>query len=235
MKQLIIGDVHGCYDELQELLDKAGLSSDDQIICIGDIVDRGPDSARALKFFRTTPNVSSLQGNHERKHVRVARGETSPSASQVIARMQIGEADYASAVAYMDSLPRCLNLPDAILAHAFWEPGVPLDDQRESVLVGMSAGEEYLKSNGIWPWYEYYDGDKPLIVGHRDYTGEQRPFIYDDGRVWGIDSRCVYGGELTGLLLPDFKLISVPSRADHWTAMQREYPGILAQYGEGRK
>jgi serine/threonine protein phosphatase 1 len=232
MKQLVIGDVHGCYDELRELLDKVGLGDDDQIICIGDIVDRGPDNARALDFFRTTPNVGSIQGNHERKHVRVFRGESEPAASQVITRLQIGEADYAPAVAYMDGLPRCLDLPDAILVHAFWEPGVPLDQQREDVMVGMRTGEEYLQSEGFWPWYEYYDGPKPLIVGHRDYSGVQQPFVYGGDRVYAIDSRCVYGGELTGLLLPDFKLFSVPSRADHWTELQREYANLVTVYGD---
>lgn len=232
MKYFIIGDVHGCYDELLDLLDKAGLNSDDQIICIGDMVDRGMKSAEALNFFRTTPGVASIQGNHERKHARSFRGEIEPAASQAITRLQIGEADYPAAVAYMDGLPRYLDLPDALLVHGFWEPGVPLEEQRETVIVGTMTGENYLKDNGIWPWYEYYDGGKPLVVGHRDYSdGRMQPFVYQD-RVYGIDSRCVYGGSLTGLLLPDFKLISVPSRGDHWNAVMRQYPAIIAQYGE---
>ena len=232
MKYFIIGDVHGCYDELQELLDRAALSSDDHIICIGDMVDRGPKSAEALNFFRATPNARSIQGNHERKHVRSFRGQVEAAASQIITRTQIGEADYAAAIDYMDRLPRYLELPDAILVHAFWEPGVPLEQQRETVLVGTMTGEEYLKSKGFWPWYEHYDGLKPLIVGHRDYSdGQMQPFIYQD-RVYAIDSRCVYGGSLTGLLLPDFKLISVPSQGDHWNALMRQYADIISVYEE---
>jgi len=232
MRYFIIGDVHGCYDELQDLLDKAGLSGDDQIICIGDMVDRGLQSAEALDFFRTTPGVASIQGNHERKHVRILRGEIEAAASQVITRLQIGEADYPAAVAYTDTLPRWLELPDATLVHGFWEPGVPLENQRETVIVGTMSGEDYLKEKGIWPWYEFYDGHKPLIVGHRDYSdGRMQPFIFQH-RVYGIDSRCVYGGSLTGLLLPDFKLISVPSRGDHWNALMGQYPGIIRQYSE---
>src|SRR5690242_20299168 len=187
MKYLIIGDVHGCYDELQDLLDKVGLTSDDQIICIGDMVDRGPKSDEVLNFFRTTPNAMSIQGNHERKHVRSYRGQTEAAASQTITRAQIGEDNYPDAIAYMDDLPRYLELPDATLVHAFWEPDVPVEDQRETVIVGTMTGEEYLRDNGFWPWYEYYDGDKPLIVGHRDYSdGQMRPFVYKD-RVYTID------------------------------------------------
>jgi serine/threonine protein phosphatase 1 len=232
MKQLIIGDIHGCYDELQELLDTVGLGSDDQIICIGDMVDRGPKPEEVLRFFRDTPNALSIMGNHERKHVRWFRGQVQPAASQLITRQQIGEDDYPAAVDYMSSLPRSLELPDATLVHGFWEPGIPLDQQRENVIVGVMTGEEYLKSKGFWPWYEYYDGIKPLIVGHRDYTGAQRPFLFKGGLVYGLDSRCVYGGSLTGLLLPDFKLFSVPSRGDHWADLRQAYASVLEEYPE---
>mgnify|MGYP006212485299 CR=1 FL=1 len=48
MPSLVIGDIHGCYDELLALLDKAALGADDEIIAIGDMVDRGPKSAQVL-------------------------------------------------------------------------------------------------------------------------------------------------------------------------------------------
>ena len=50
MNTLVIGDIHGCYDELQTLLDKAGLSSGDKIVAVGDIVDRGPETPEVLGF-----------------------------------------------------------------------------------------------------------------------------------------------------------------------------------------
>lgn len=229
VKTFIIGDIHGCNEELQTLLDRAGLAADDQIISIGDIVDRGPDSAGALNFFRQNPQARAIMGNHERKHVRWLRRELRPAASQVIARYQIGETDYPSAVAFMDSLPRYLELPDAILVHGFYEPGVPLNEQRETVIVGTLSGEDHLRKHYKWPWYELYDGPKPLIVGHRDYTDRMQVLNYQD-KVYGLDTRCVYGGSLTGLLLPDFKLISVPSRGDHWNDLQRQYATLLTEF-----
>jgi len=48
VRQLIVGDIHGCYAELCALLDLAGLSSEDEIVAIGDIVDRGPESPQVL-------------------------------------------------------------------------------------------------------------------------------------------------------------------------------------------
>ncbi|MCK4961662.1 MAG: metallophosphoesterase [Anaerolineales bacterium] len=48
MRTLVIGDIHGYYVELQELLEKADLTREDKIIALCDIVDRGPKSAEVL-------------------------------------------------------------------------------------------------------------------------------------------------------------------------------------------
>ena len=225
VKRLIIGDIHGCLAELNDLLDAAGLAADAEIIAIGDIVDRGPDSPAVLEFFQETPNAQSLIGNHERKHVRSRRGEIRPALSQLIARRQIGEDDYEEACRFMESLPCFIELPEAILAHGFFEPGLPSADQRETVVVGTLSGEHYLAKQYDRPWYELYDGDKPLIVGHHDYLRNGDPLIRDD-KVFGIDTGCCHGSRLTGLLLPDFRIVSVPSRRDYWTELQQQYADI---------
>jgi serine/threonine protein phosphatase 1 len=229
MRYFIIGDIHGCYAELRDLLDKAALNSDDQIISIGDMVDRGLDSASVIEFFRDTPNADSIMGNHERKHVRWFDDQVEPAASQIITRKQITEDNYPEVIGYMSDLPHYMDLPDALLVHGFYEPGVPLEDQRETVIVGTLSGEDYLRKRWSWPWYERYDGDKPLIMGHRDYTDKMQVLNYKD-RVWGIDTRCVYGGSLTGLMLPGFDIISVPSRGDHWADLQRQYADVIRGY-----
>ncbi len=214
MRQLVIGDIHGCYTELQALLDKAGLSEDDELIGIGDIVDRGPDSPRVLAFFQTHAPARAIQGNHERKHIRSFRGEIPPALSQRLTRQQLGDA-YADAVAFMSTFPLYLELPDAIVVHGFWEPSVPLEAQRETVIVGTLSGDKYLREHCDRPWYELYDGPKPLIVGHHDYGHDGQPFVYRD-KVFGIDTNCCYGGALTGIVLPEFRFLSVPSHGNYW-------------------
>jgi serine/threonine protein phosphatase 1 len=223
LRTLIIGDIHGCYDEMQALLDKAALASDDHIIAIGDLVNRGPQNAAVLNFFRQpgSPHIRSLQGNHEYRHVRIRRGESDPTLSVLLTRWELGD-DYNGAVTYMESLPAYLELPDALLIHGYYEPGVPLENQRWEMLVGTGRTETYLMQTYDRPWYELYDGEKPLVVGHRDWRGDMTPLIHRE-RVYGIDTRCVYGGALTGLLLPDFRLISVPARRDHWADLRAAY------------
>ncbi|MBM3130986.1 MAG: hypothetical protein FJ009_20460 [Chloroflexi bacterium] len=224
MRRLIIGDIHGCWIELQELLDKAGLADGDEIIAIGDFVDRGPDSPRVLDFFRAQPNARAIQGNHERKHVRSSRGEVKAALSQRITRQQLGDA-YLAALAFFESLPLYLEFPEANIVHGYWEPGLLITQQRETVLAGTMGGEKHLRENYDRPWYELYDGEKPIIVGHHDYVRHRQPFVYRN-RVFGIDTSCCHGGALTGIILPDFRFVSISSRADYWREMRNAFRPI---------
>jgi len=212
--RLLIGDIHACRDELEDLLAKAGVTAEDEIIALGDIVDRGPDVRGVLDLLRPLPRARSLLGNHERKHVRSSRGEVTPALSQVITRAELGE-HYPAALAWMASLPSFLELEEAVVVHGFLEPGVALAEQRPTVLCGTLTGEHYLSEHFARPWYELYEGSKPLVVGHRDYLNTGDPLIHR-ALVFGIDTSCVHGGRLTGLLLPSFRIIQVPSRRDYW-------------------
>ena len=221
MKTFIIGDIHGCFSELQDLLDKAGVADDDLVIALGDIVDRGPNSVQVLDFFSNNPTRLSLMGNHERKHVRGARHEVRLALSQIISREEFGM-DYPQALERMGSFPLYIDLPDAVLVHGYLEPGIPLELQRDTVLCGTMSGDHYLRNQYAQPWYALYDRDKPVIVGHHDHLRNGQPFVYQD-RVFCLDTSCVHGGTLTGLLLPEFRLVSVPSRRDYWSDVRQAY------------
>ncbi len=142
----------------------------------------------------------------------------------MITRHQFGD-DYDAALDYMRTLPAYIELPQVDLVHAFFEPGVALADQREDVLIGLDSGEDYLRQRcSNTSGTRLYDGVKPLVVGHRNYLEGARPLLYPPGavpRVYGLDTGCVYGGSLTGLILPDFRLISVLSRANYWSPQAR--------------
>jgi serine/threonine protein phosphatase 1 len=220
-KTLIIGDIHGCHAELQALLEKAGLGAGDAIIGIGDMVDRGPETPQVAEFFRNTPNVRAVMGNHERKHVRAARHEVKLSISQQISKLQFGPA-YPDALKWMGGLPLFIELEDAILVHGYFEPGIALAQQNPSVVCGTMGGDKILNERYDRPWYELYDAGKPVIVGHLNYTHSDQPFVYQD-KVFGLDTDCVTGKALTGILLPAFQFVSVPSRGNLWGQVHRSY------------
>jgi serine/threonine protein phosphatase 1 len=141
--------------------------------------------------------------------------------SQIISREEFG-ASYQQALERMGNLPLLLDLPEAVLVHGYVEPGIHLEQQRDTVLCGTMSGDHYLRNQYEQPWYALYDGEKPLIVRHHDHLHNGQPFIFQD-RVFCLDTSCVHGGTLTGLLLPEFKIVSVPSRRDYWREAQKKY------------
>ena len=214
MRTLIIGDIHGCYRELLELLDAAALASTDTVVSVGDLVDRGPDPAEVVHWFRTRPGSVVLMGNHERKHVRDVL-----SYSQEVTRLQM-DGDYADAVAWMRGLPYYWETPDIRVVHAAMIPGVPLAEQPEAILAGTTSGEKQLEKllpNGYW--HEHYDDAVPVAFGHHVVP---EPLIRD-GKIYGLDTGCCHGKRLTALSVPDFKIYSVPSRGDYWVDVSRKY------------
>jgi serine/threonine protein phosphatase 1 len=215
MRRLVIGDIHGCYRELLELLDAAALAADDVVVSVGDLVDRGPESAEVVAWFRARTAAVVLMGNHERKHVRGVL-----SYSQEVTRVQLG-ASYAGDVAWMRSLPYFYETPELRVVHAAMVPGVPLAAQDEAILAGTTSGTAALEAlvPGRW-WHEAYDDPIPVAFGHHVVGPEP---LVRDGKVYGLDTGACHGMRLTALSVPDFRIYSVPARADHWHAVARQH------------
>jgi len=215
MKRLVVGDIHGCLHELLGLLDRAGLGPGDEVISLGDLVDRGPESAEVVDFVRRSSGWRVIKGNHEHKHLDIALGRIEPSLSQVLARRQFDLEAYAKALAFFEGLLLFIDLPEACLIHGCLEPGKLPAEQRPETLLGLMSAESYLHRNFPAPWYDLYEGEKPVVAGHHDYSKQGKPLVIND-RVFLVDTGCCYGGALTGLILPEFRLVSVPSRRNHW-------------------
>src|SRR6185503_18030970 len=69
---LIIGDIHACAAELEELLSRAAVTEDDQVLCVGDLVSRGPDARGVLRLLRTC-RARSVMGNHDARLLEARR------------------------------------------------------------------------------------------------------------------------------------------------------------------
>jgi len=211
-RDIIIGDIHGCFDELQRLLADLAVTPADRLISVGDLVDRGPRSAEVWEFFAARPNTVVLMGNHERKHVRGVL-----SFSQEIVRLQLGDR-YDAFVRWASALPYALETPDVLVVHGGFECGVPLSEQREDVLAGTTSGTKHLES--LYPgryWTDAYTGDKPIVFGHH--------VVGDEVKTWndaahGLDTGACHGGYLSALVLPGFEVHRVPAARDYWSEQQ---------------
>ncbi|MGW4368947.1 metallophosphoesterase family protein [Nocardia takedensis] len=214
-RSVIVGDIHGCFDELTELLDRVGVTDEDQVISVGDLVDRGPKPAEVVRLFRERPNSVVVAGNHERKH---ARGLF--SYAQEVTRLQLGDG-YSAMVEWMRTLPYYFENAHVRVVHAGMVPGLALAAQREDVLCGSTRGERELRA--AFPdghWHDHYTDAIPIAFGHHVVGPE--PMVRDH-RVYGLDTGACHGGSLTALCLPDATLYSVRAHADHWARVRREW------------
>lgn len=214
MRTFIIGDIHGCYDELIALIAQAGISDADRLIALGDIVDRGNQSKEIYEYLKNRPNSVVLMGNHERKHQKGILGY-----AQEIVKVQFGN-DYEALLNWINTLGYYYETEEAIIVHAFFEHDVALQQQKEEVLCGATSGDRYLSKK--YPegeyWTEFYTGDKPIIYGHH-VVGDQAK-IYNN--TYGIDTGACHGGYLTAIELPGFVVHQVKAAKDYWKEAQKE-------------
>ena len=215
-RTLVVGDVHGCREELERLLAACALTSSDRVILVGDLVAKGPDSQGVVELARKLKALAVL-GNHD-AHVLKSRGaslverkQLRPEHREVVETLK--EADWE----YLTALPLYLRLTEymAVVLHAGMRSGLPVEKQdRESLLYlrSVTADDKPSRSAGEGrPWGSLWRGPELALFGHDARRGLQRhPFAL------GLDTGCVYGGKLTGVLLPERKLVSVDARKTYF-------------------
>jgi len=213
-REIVVGDVHGCYDELRNLLSAAKWTPDDDLYFIGDIVDRGQQNVEVIEFCRDFA-TGICKGNHERKHILSYEGKIRSSRSVEGSRQEIikkrGEEFYKEVLQWFDKFHHFIDLESALLVHGFMDAEFHPAEQDERVVCGVISGEKLLKKKYGRLWYEVYAEmtNKPVIVGHFNYTNSSTPFIYKN-LIYGIDTSCCAGGSLTAIVLPEFRFVSVP-------------------------
>ena len=203
-RTIIVGDIHGCLDELRELLATLRLSDTDRLIAVGDLVGKGPDGAGVVRFFREGGHKSVL-GNHDAKLLAARRGE----GGKPLRDTHRAHADAMTELdwRWLESRPLSIELPElgAIVVHAGLVPGIPLGDQRRKDLLNMRSlrpdGTASRKIEDGAPWASLWGGPERIVFGHDAVRGLQRwPHAI------GLDTGCVYGGYLSALVYPEDRI-----------------------------
>ncbi len=201
---IVIGDIHGCYDELLALLNRVSLSSDDRVVAVGDLTVKGPKSAEVLDLFITDDRFSSVIGNHDLALVKGWRGENTtlkPTQKLVYEELKKKGDHYFQ---YLSSLPFMMDLQTHIVVHAGLRPGVPFEEQSAEDLTELrTLGADRTCREGL-PWYEVYEGTKVALFGHW-------PALEPRGgpHAIGLDTGCVYGNRLTAHIIETGGFFSV--------------------------
>lgn len=200
MRTIIVGDVHGCRQELEALLDRVGFASGDRLVFVGDLVARGPDSLGVLDVARTTGAVV-VRGNHEQRLLdwRAAqKGKAPPKAPIPKLHRELAESLRPVDWRLITSSPLWVDLPEhgARVVHAGIDPDVPFEQQAPDTLMRIRTVRGGRKRGDHVLWGTRYEGPPQMIFGHNAAPGLQL-------HRWatGLDTGCVYGGRLTALVL----------------------------------
>lgn len=203
-RRIVIGDVHGHYDGLMTLLDLISPKDADQVYFLGDLIDRGPQSAQVIEFVKNSP-YQSLLGNHEHLLLE-AFPNNQPYPPALQAWLQSGgRATIASYddvellvqhVEWIRTLPIYLDLGDIWLVHAGVNPALPIEQQSHQEFCWIR--DEFHSTP------RPYFSDKLIITGHTitfTFRGVA-PGAIARGQGWlGIDTGAYHpkSGWLTGL------------------------------------
>lgn len=232
MKFDVIGDIHGCYQELLKLIDRLGYEKqrdvfihpeNRQLAFVGDATDRGPESLEVLRLLFALQDEGILYyspGNHCNKLFRFFKGHDVQLAHGL--EMTVAEWQMLSPqeqqqfrkryLEFYEQLPHYQQLDhDLIVAHAGLKAemvGKPLSRGiAVFVLYGDITGKFHADGRPVRrDWAKFYKGPKWVVYGH---TPTREPYFINN--TVNIDTGCVFGGSLTAFRFPEKEIVSVSS------------------------
>jgi hypothetical protein len=228
----VIGDVHGCAGELEELLKLLELQASDRLVFLGDLMDRGPEPSRCVRIVREL-RAEMTQSNHDEKHCRWRKhhhaskttGKKNPirfSEVQAAENLSLSDDD----ITWIAGLPMSIDLGGGWHAiHAGLEPAKSFVEQRDSQALLRTRfinedGTAYTPKDpnapdptDKWFWSERWHGPESIVYGHHIHRFLGPRIDSKEHGPWGsgtratcagIDTGCYAGGRLTAMvLLPD--------------------------------
>ena len=202
---IVIGDVHGCYEEARELIRLADRRKGRDRICfIGDLINKGPDSLGCFRM-RKELNALCLMGNHEKKILDAAR-QPEPGGKYFQKLKREFKGDFSAMLESIAGLPYFIETPKFDLVHAGIAPSRSLRDTAPHDLINLRKVRTG-RSGVPRPWFDCYDGKKTVVFGHWARLGG---IVRDN--VIGLDTGCVYGNRLRAVILPDREIIEVEAK-----------------------
>jgi protein phosphatase len=253
----VIGDIHGCCDELETLLNQLGYQVEfsDQngsrtckvippegrkAVFVGDLVDRGPRVMDVLRLVMSMVEDGSalcVVGNHEDKYLRWLKGrkvKISHGLAETIAQLEEESQEFREKVRmFLDGLVSHYWLDDGKLcvAHAGLSEsmiGRASGAVRAFALYGETTGETDEFGFPVrYNWAGEYRGNAKVVYGHTPVVEAE----WLNGTVC-LDTGCVFGGMLTALRYPENELLSVPAEKTYFEPIKPMRPDMDDRSGQ---
>ncbi|HZE71660.1 MAG TPA: metallophosphoesterase [Pyrinomonadaceae bacterium] len=206
-RTIVVGDIHGCYDELMELLEKVDVGENDRVVSVGDLIAKGPKSKEVLELFMTDARFSTVIGNHDLALRRRWNGEDielKPAQKEVHKYLKAEKDAYAT---FFNRLPFMIDLGSHLVVHAGIRPNVELYSQTTGDLTRLRTLGPDRESEEGTPWYHVYYGEKTILFGHWPAPEPRR-----GKKAIGLDTGCVYGYNLTAYIIETDEFVSVTAQ-----------------------
>lgn len=214
---LVVGDVHGCYDELKEMMDTNDINKENTcVIFVGDLTNKGPHSLKVIQYIMEN-GWYSVRGNHDEisMHEHALAQEKTPSLKfQWVTQLQKKELDWLS------ELPYALRIPtrQIIVVHSGMLPGIPLEKQMPDVFIHIRCvkqeGETFAWTKkfceDLTLWAEVWSGPEHVYYGH-----DARRLFKEFPFATGLDSACVYGLKLTAIYPSSRKVLRIQAHCNY--------------------
>jgi len=235
-RRIFVGDVHGCADELQDLLTAVEFRKKrDELWFTGDIVNRGPASLDALEMAMEL-GTGAVLGNHDLHLLMFAEGLRSHGKRDTLKPI-LKSPRAQELLDWLRHQPLVKCWDDILLVHGGLHPRwkkpktvirpvekairkgrVDWDDEdlgfvtsvRRCDRKGRRPPRGRRVSKRFRPWDDHYDGKRTVVFGHWAARG-----LVERKRVRGLDSGCVWGGSLTAWIAEEDRFVSVPSRDEY--------------------
>jgi bis(5'-nucleosyl)-tetraphosphatase (symmetrical) len=236
---LVIGDVHGCHDELLELHERAlqlnNMIPFQYVILVGDLVNKGPKSMQVLRHVQTNKqqnNWLTVRGNHDNGALSAALARTNKQ-NEKYQWIEAGERCSETGevlwlsdddVEFLSELPYTIRIPGALLAepfdtvivHAGLDPHVEsLPNQDPRTMITLRTVKD--NHGQVAPWASVWNGPFRVVFGHDAKRGLQQ-----EAWATGLDTGACYGKQLTGLILPQRTLVQVSSQETYCAIQQKD-------------
>ena len=206
-RRIVVGDIHGCYDELIELLEKIGVGDDDRVFAVGDLITKGPKNKEVLELFMTDARFHAVIGNHDLALRRKWNGEAIELKSAQKETHKELRAEKEAYATFFNHMPFTIDLDTHLVVHAGLRPNVELYSQTTGDMTRLRTLGADRESEEGTPWYHVYHGEKIVLFGHWPAPEPRR-----GRKAIGLDTGCVYGYNLTAYIIESDEFVTVKAK-----------------------